>query len=164
MPTDIFISYASPDLEFVQRLHQQLTERGFSAWFDQNNEETGFEHTAEIKQVIQTAKVLLFVASPDAIASPKARSEISTAYENFGKPFITLTWQPPTTRPPRAMQSLLVRASTNLDFAGEASVANFEQLFQILSRHAPAQGEAAVAAGPAQSEATTAPKRRLSEL
>ena len=50
MATDIFISYASQDSGFVTQLHQDLTARGFSVWFDQDNNNEALAHRLEVSQ------------------------------------------------------------------------------------------------------------------
>ena len=50
MPNDVFISYRRKDLEFVSQLHQELTNRGISAWFDQ-------EDIAQLKKITNGTKI-----------------------------------------------------------------------------------------------------------
>jgi hypothetical protein len=159
MPTDIFIAYATPDLAFVQQVQQQLTERGFSTWFDVDNDNTDLAHITQTKQIIQDSKVLLLVTTPDSVNNDKVRGEVKAAHENYGKPFIALQWQAVTALP-GAFRALLFRASERIDFAGNNSAAHFEQLVTLLSRYAPPQAPP----GPASAAAQPAEGRRLGGL
>ena len=150
MPIDIFISYASPDLDFVNSLRDQLIERGYTVWLDPDNDQLDLAHTAAVKAHLQTCQVFLLVESPAAVESVKVRGETSSAFDNFAKPVILLKWQP-APNPPRAMQTLLNRLSQRLDLAGGLSPDNLERLELLLQRHLPP---------PAQAVATPAPTGR----
>lgn len=158
MPTDVFISYATPDLEFVTRLHQYLTGRGFAVWFDHDNNNNELGHRTENHKVIQEARVFLLVQSPVVFELIKVREEISRAVNNYAKPFVLLAWQP-VTQPPRAWQSLLLRTNQRLEFNGQATTENFEKLVAALRRFVPAE-----MVSPSSASAPRPGGRRLSAL
>ena len=159
MASDIFICYATHDLDFVRQLQQHLEMRGFSTWLDSDNENTTLEHVTNNKRFIQDSKLLLLITSPASVNSAKVRSEVSAAYESYGKPFISLQWQP-VAKPPRTFRSLLLRASEQLDFAGNASIENIDRLAQLLGQYAPPQ----LAAEPKPAPAPSGSGRKLGGL
>lgn len=79
---DIFISYAREDTEFVRRLNEALRARGKATWVDWEGILPSAEWLKEIYTAIEAADVVVFVISPDAIASEVCGKEIAHAITN----------------------------------------------------------------------------------
>ena len=82
--TDVFISYSTKNLAFVQLLEDDLTSRGLSVWLDQKRNQLegiprGTKWWSEIKHGITRATTFLFVISPHAVVSPYCNAEIAHA-------------------------------------------------------------------------------------
>lgn len=93
MSNDIYISYSREDIEFVQQLWHDLTERGISAWYDRENIRATTEGTAEIVEGIRDSKILVLVISPDSMSSVNVRKEVELA-ERFKNQIVPLIWRP----------------------------------------------------------------------
>ena len=74
-----FISYASPDEEFVRRLHARLLQAHFRVWFAPEDVKTGDRFHTEIDEVIRVYDKLVLVLSAAAVASPWVEHEIRLA-------------------------------------------------------------------------------------
>lgn len=81
-PSDLqpgpFISYAREDQDFVRKLHDALLERGRDAWFD-SEIFPSTEWMREIRAAIDAAPAVIFLISPDSIASSVCRQELDHA-------------------------------------------------------------------------------------
>jgi WD40 repeat protein len=76
---EVFISYAREDQPFVRRLQSALENRDVSAWVDWEDIPPTAEWMREVEAAIEGADSLLFVVSPDSVASPTCRREIDHA-------------------------------------------------------------------------------------
>jgi hypothetical protein len=76
---DVFISYSRQDKEFVRRLHAALTERGRDAYVDVEDIPVASRWRQEIAEAIEGADALVFVMSPDSVASEECRKELDHA-------------------------------------------------------------------------------------
>jgi WD40 repeat protein len=76
---EVFISYAREDQPFVRRLQAALEHREVSAWVDWEDIPPTAEWMREVEAAIEGADSLLFVVSPDSVASPTCRREIDHA-------------------------------------------------------------------------------------
>lgn len=75
----IFISYSRKDLAFVDRLEEALTQRGYEALIDRS-EIYAFEDWWErIEALLARADTIVFVLSPDSVASDVALKEVNHA-------------------------------------------------------------------------------------
>jgi WD40 repeat protein len=84
MPTRIFLSYArSDDHAFVKQLYEDLTNAGFTVWFDRESLlSRGLPFHQEIKDAIRTeVDRLIYVSGPHAAQSPYVREEWQFALE-----------------------------------------------------------------------------------
>jgi hypothetical protein len=79
---DVFISYSRKDKEFVQVLHQALTESQYETWVDWEGIPLTADWWEEIKAGIDAADTFVFVISPDSIASRVCGEEIDYAVAN----------------------------------------------------------------------------------
>jgi hypothetical protein len=75
----IFISYSRRDLAFADRLDAALRERGFATLIDRADIHAFEDWEKRIKELIVAADTVVFVISPDAIASKVCADEIAFA-------------------------------------------------------------------------------------
>ena len=81
-PSDLrsgpFISYAREDQDFVRKLHDALLRRGRNAWIDWEIFPSA-EWMREVRNAIDAAPSVVFLISPDSIASSVCRQELDYA-------------------------------------------------------------------------------------
>jgi tetratricopeptide (TPR) repeat protein len=90
----VFISYSRKDIEFADRLDAALKARGFEPLIDRTDTDI---HALEqcwdrIKALISRADTVVFVISPDAVASEIALKEIAEA-ASLNKRFVPVVWR-----------------------------------------------------------------------
>jgi WD40 repeat protein len=73
-----FISYAREDQDVVRKLHDALLKRGRDAWVDWEIFPSA-EWMQEIRSAIDAAPAVVFLISPESIASPICRQELDHA-------------------------------------------------------------------------------------
>jgi hypothetical protein len=127
---DVFISYRRKDSEFVRQLHQELTNRGISAWFDKEDIEVADHWRTAIAEGIRDCKVFILVLSPDAVESVNIRKEVDLA-ERHNKTLIPLMWR--KTDIPVAFEYALAGIQW-IDFNEIASQENFDELADVVKR------------------------------
>ena len=66
---DVFISYSRKDIEFAQRIHQELEARDRQPWVDWQDIPPTSEWLDEVYAGIQAADTFLFIISPDSVVS-----------------------------------------------------------------------------------------------
>lgn len=76
-----FISYSSKDYTFVERLYEDLVERGVSCWFAPMDMAIGAKIRQAIDNAIKRQDKLLVVLSKYAIASGWVEKEVETAFD-----------------------------------------------------------------------------------
>ena len=79
--SDVFISYAREDKEFVGRLHRALERRQHSSWVDWEGIPPTAEWLSEIYGAIDAAEAYVFVLTPDSVASEVCGKELQHAIE-----------------------------------------------------------------------------------
>src|SRR6266581_4138860 len=77
--TRIFISYSRKDMAFADRLEAVLKARGFEALIDRTEIYAFEEWWKRIEALIVRADTVVFVLSPDAVASEVALKEVAFA-------------------------------------------------------------------------------------
>lgn len=77
--SDVFISYAHEDRDFVKRLETRLKQDGREVWVDWEDIPGGVEWWEEIRAGIEGANNFAFIISPDSITSKVCRDEIEQA-------------------------------------------------------------------------------------
>lgn len=82
---DIFISYSRRDKAFVRALCHALQERGHHLWIDWEGIRSSLPWREEIANGIRQATRLVYILSPDAIASQYCLWEIEQALEHHKK-------------------------------------------------------------------------------
>ncbi len=115
---DAFISYSRKDKVFVQRLYEALQARGQKIWVDWDGIPLSADWRAEIREGIENANAVIFVISPDSLASKEVGVEREWA-EDLNKRLIPLVYRDVT---PKAVPPSL--ASLNWIFCRETD--NFE--------------------------------------
>jgi len=93
--TQVFISYSRKDLEFVDRLANDLKAAGFEVWYDLSGLEPGTRWRLEIQKAIQESQFFLVVLSPNSIVSDWVEREFLFASDQKLK-IIPLLYQPCT--------------------------------------------------------------------
>lgn len=76
-----FISYASKDQEFADRLHADLQSTGVRCWFAKENLKTGDKLRPSFDDAIRIHDKLMVVLSEHSIKSPWVEKEVETAFE-----------------------------------------------------------------------------------
>ena len=76
---DVFISYSRKDKDFVQRLDEALKKRERAAWVDWEGIRPTEEFMQAIYAAIESADTIVFVLSPDSVASAICKLEIAHA-------------------------------------------------------------------------------------
>jgi WD40 repeat protein len=79
---EVFISYAREDQPFVRRLQSALSDRDLSAWVDWEDIPPTAEWMREVEAAIEGSESVLFVVSPDSVASTTCRREVDHAATN----------------------------------------------------------------------------------
>jgi hypothetical protein len=74
-----FISYASQDQAFAERLHADLQNKGVRCWFAPEDMKIGDRLRPRIDETIRVYDKLLLVLSKTSVASPWVEQEVETA-------------------------------------------------------------------------------------
>jgi TIR domain len=98
---DIYVSYARPDHEFVEVLHERLSENlslladGYLAIFlDQTAISPGTDFKKELQRALAEARAMLAVVSPSYFRSEWAKGEFSK-FAQSGRPIFPVVWEEP---------------------------------------------------------------------
>ncbi len=75
----IFVSYSRRDTAFVCRLHEGIVARGHQTWVDWEGIPPSADWMREIHRAIESAEAVVFVLSPDSIASAVCAQELAHA-------------------------------------------------------------------------------------
>ena len=78
---DVFISYSRRDKAFVRALCHSLQANGHQLWVDWEGIRSSEPWREEISQGIRDAKRMVYIVSPDTIASPYCDWEVDQAFE-----------------------------------------------------------------------------------
>jgi hypothetical protein len=88
----VFISYARPDIEFVTKLKDDLSEAGHSVWFDVQDLKAGHTWRVQIARAIDTCKAFILVISPNSVRSDNVRREVNLAQDS-GKTILPVIYR-----------------------------------------------------------------------
>ncbi|MCK6627277.1 MAG: toll/interleukin-1 receptor domain-containing protein [Anaerolineae bacterium] len=141
---DVFISYSTKNLDFVQQLYQKLTSRGLSVWFDKQSIEGATQWRESIVTGIMNCKVFLLVLSPESAASDNVRKEIDLA-EHHKKKIFPLMWREVRPLPPSIQYQLA--GTQYISFDGTPSEENFNKVYHVVDKLLGGSGVAEAAAG-----------------
>src|SRR5262249_58935379 len=75
----VFISYSRKDMAFADRIEAALKARGFAATIDRSEIYAFEEWWKRIEALITSADTVVFVLSPDSVASEVALKEVAFA-------------------------------------------------------------------------------------
>jgi WD40 repeat protein len=90
--TKVFISYSRRDGEFAAKLCATLTARGFQAYLDKQDISPGEPWRARLEDLILGADAVVFIISPDSIASEHCAWEVERTLE-LKKNITPLYWR-----------------------------------------------------------------------
>lgn len=141
---DVFISYSTKNLAFVQQLYQNLTSRGLSIWFDKQSIEGATQWRESIVTGIMNSKVFLLVLSPESAASDNVRKEIDLA-EHHQKKIFPLMWRDVNPLPPSIQYQLA--GTQYISFKETPSEENFNKVYHVVNRLLGGSAVAEAAAG-----------------
>ena len=91
--TDVFLSYAEENKTFTEVIRQTLIREGLAVWTNYTDLTTGEEFLAAINRGIEDTDTIIYILSPDAIASTYCQQEINYAL-SLNKRIIPLLLQP----------------------------------------------------------------------
>ncbi|HET6387143.1 MAG TPA: TIR domain-containing protein [Armatimonadota bacterium] len=89
---DVFISYSRRDKAFVERLNSALKDAGRDTWVDWESIPPTAEWLQEVCAGVEAAHALVFVISPDSIASEICAKELAHAVSH-NKRLIPVLWR-----------------------------------------------------------------------
>ncbi len=90
--SQVFISYSRKDIEFVDRLANDLTNAGFEVWYDLSGLEAGSQWGNEIQKAIDTSQYFLVVLSQNSVQSNWVEREFLRASDQ-GLKIIPILYQ-----------------------------------------------------------------------
>lgn len=93
MSTQIFISYAHADAEFITKIAKTLEKEGYNIWLDRTDIETGSRWDNEVVKGLQTSQVFVVLLSRAAVASENVKDEIGYAID-YHKKIVPLLLEP----------------------------------------------------------------------
>lgn len=103
--TNVFISYSRRDAEAADRLHAQLLEQGLNPYLDKHDIAAGEDWKARLGGLIESADTMVFLITPDSIASSVCDWEINHA-ELLGKRILPVVLREPGDGVPERLQRL----------------------------------------------------------
>ncbi|MCJ7735118.1 MAG: TIR domain-containing protein [Anaerolineales bacterium] len=131
--SQVFISYSRKDIEFVDRLANDLKAAGFEVWYDLSGLEAGTQWGSEIQKAIETSQFFLIVLSPNSIKSSWVEREFLHASDQDIK-IIPLLYQ----------QCSLPMWSLNLhfiDMQGKNYARKYHELLMIMGVQPESNGD-----------------------
>lgn len=103
--TNVFISYSRRDSEAADRLHERLSAEGLNPYLDKHDIAAGEDWKARLGGLIEAADTMVFLISPDSIASPVCDWEVNHA-ELKGKRILPVVAREPGEGVPERLQRL----------------------------------------------------------
>ena len=91
--TQVFISYSRRDLDFVERLAEDLKAAGLEVWYDLSGLDGGTRWGREIQLAIQQSQGFIVVLSPNSVESDWVEKEFMYAYK-LKRKIVPLLYQP----------------------------------------------------------------------
>ena len=131
MQDHIFISYSSLDRAFIDRLAQDLRERGHICWIDFEGIQGGDRWRQSIADGLHPSRVVLLVLTPKSVASPWVNEEIRTALER-DKKVIPLLLRPTAASDIPAAHTALAEVYAEIQYIKFTEAYNLERLLQDL--------------------------------
>ncbi|MFN8456997.1 MAG: TIR domain-containing protein [Anaerolineae bacterium] len=135
---DAFISYSRKDIEFVRNLHQALTTANREVWVDWKDIPLTANWRDEIRQGMEQAHAVIFILSPDFLASHECQVELSLA-EELHKRLIPLVYRDVAAKevsPSLAMLNwIFCRQQDNFDAAFKALTTSIDTDLDWVKAH-----------------------------
>ena len=91
--TQVFVSYSRKDLDFVERLAEDLKAAGLEVWYDLSGLDGGTRWGREIQSAIQQSQFFIVVLSPNSVESDWVEKEFMYAY-HLKRKIVPLLYQP----------------------------------------------------------------------
>src|SRR5262249_23166868 len=88
----IFISYSRKDEDFAQDLLEGLEATGFEPYLDKHDIAAGEDWETRLGRLIETADTVVFVISPDAVASKRCAWEVDCTIDRK-KRLLPIVWR-----------------------------------------------------------------------
>src|SRR5262249_52923451 len=102
----VFISYSRKDMAFADRLEAALKSRGFAVLIDRTEIYAFEEWWTRIEALVARADTVVFVLSPDSVASEVALKEVAFA-ASLNKRFAPIVCRPVSAKTvPEALEKL----------------------------------------------------------
>jgi formylglycine-generating enzyme required for sulfatase activity len=89
----VFISYSRKDEDFAQELLAGLELAGFEPYLDKHDIAAGEDWEARLGRLIESADTVVFVISPDAVASERCAWEVERTV-TLKKRLLPIVWRP----------------------------------------------------------------------
>src|SRR5689334_1097111 len=89
----VFISYSRKDIQFAERLEDDLSLRDIEVWRDKTNIQPGSSWSDEIQNALDTSDTMLLIVTPDSMASQYVSDEWHYFLDNH-KPLIPIILKP----------------------------------------------------------------------
>ncbi|MEL6331917.1 MAG: TIR domain-containing protein [Cyanobacteria bacterium J06626_26] len=91
--TDVFLSYSEKDRILMDRLRQALMREGLTTWINRTDIQVGGDFEASINKGIEEASRMVYLISPDSLASKYCQQELDYARQ-LNKQIIPLLMRP----------------------------------------------------------------------
>ena len=91
--TDAFLSYSEKDRALMDRLRMSLMRQGFTTWINRTDIQVGGDFQTAINKGIEEASCLIYLISPDSLASKYCQQELDYARQ-LNKKIIPLLMRP----------------------------------------------------------------------
>jgi hypothetical protein len=133
-----FISYASKDHAFAERLYADLQNKGVRCWFAPEDMKIGDRLRSRIDETIRVYDKLLLVLSKTSVASPWVEHEVEAAIEQESKRGTTILFPVQIDNTVMALETgwpALIRRTRNIgDFRRWKTHAAYQRAFTRLLR------------------------------
>ena len=100
-----FISYSRKDLEFAERLVEDLENAGIRIWHDRSSMNVGVNYQPQIINALKNATGMILVMTENALISKQVMTEVNRMLE-LGKPIIPIAISDVPTNIPSELQQL----------------------------------------------------------
>ena len=133
-----FISYASKDHAFAERLYADLQNKGVRCWFAPEDMKIGDRLRPRIDETIRVYDKLLLVLSQTSVVSPWVQQEVETAMEQESKRGTTILFPVRIDNTVMTIETgwpALIRRTRHIgDFQGWETHGVYQQAFERLLR------------------------------
>ncbi|NEZ66370.1 TIR domain-containing protein [Leptolyngbyaceae cyanobacterium CCMR0082] len=129
MTLDVFIASAAADLDFARKLNETLQVQGQSTWFEQESVVPESDFAEELKAGITASENIVYILSPDAVASAKCKSMIDYALAFNKRLLVILYGETQDTKLPASLKEF-----PRFDFRQQDGdfLSNFGRLYRAL--------------------------------